>query len=244
MRRKEALFAVIGGIVGAVLVMATGLFSPLGAQNEVEDLNAGKIFCTGLAVLNEKGELCVWLSTADDGGRVGVYDKNGKTGVAMGAGEGGGAITVGDKDGKMDVAISVGEHGGRVDVFGKDGEAGGAMALMSVGEHGGAVNVFGKDGGSAILEGHEDGGRVRVRAKFGKGNAGIFADGFGGRISVVGNDNQGSAIMSVDSSLGDGGVVGVYDKDGGIRAGMGLNEYGGGAVRTWDKNGDDSATLE
>ena len=33
MRRKEALFAVIGGIVGAVLVMATGSFSPLGAQD-------------------------------------------------------------------------------------------------------------------------------------------------------------------------------------------------------------------
>ena len=35
MRRKEVLFAVIGGIVGAVLVMAAGSFSPLGAQNEV-----------------------------------------------------------------------------------------------------------------------------------------------------------------------------------------------------------------
>ena len=35
MRRKEALYAVIGGVVGAVLVMATGSFAPLGAQNEV-----------------------------------------------------------------------------------------------------------------------------------------------------------------------------------------------------------------
>ena len=33
MRRKEVLIAVIGGIVGAVLVMVAGLFSPLGAQN-------------------------------------------------------------------------------------------------------------------------------------------------------------------------------------------------------------------
>ena len=37
MKRKEALIAVIGGVVGAVLVMAVGSFAPLGAQNEAAD---------------------------------------------------------------------------------------------------------------------------------------------------------------------------------------------------------------
>ena len=46
MRRKEVLFAVIGGIVGAVLVMATGSFSPLGAHNEAVDLDLGTITCS------------------------------------------------------------------------------------------------------------------------------------------------------------------------------------------------------
>ncbi|MDE0301206.1 MAG: hypothetical protein OXN17_21465 [Candidatus Poribacteria bacterium] len=43
MKRKEALFAVIGGVVGAVLVMAAGLFSPLRTQREVTDAEFGTI---------------------------------------------------------------------------------------------------------------------------------------------------------------------------------------------------------
>ena len=43
MTRKEALIAVIGGVVGAVLVMAAGSISPLGAQNGVRDAEFGKI---------------------------------------------------------------------------------------------------------------------------------------------------------------------------------------------------------
>ena len=34
MRRKEGLFAVIGGVVGAVLAIAVGGLTPLGALNE------------------------------------------------------------------------------------------------------------------------------------------------------------------------------------------------------------------
>ena len=42
MTRKEALFAVIGGVVGAVLVMAAGLvLATRRAQNEVRDANFG-----------------------------------------------------------------------------------------------------------------------------------------------------------------------------------------------------------
>ena len=43
MRRKEVLFAVVGGIVGAVLAMVAGLFSPLGAQHERTDVVFGEI---------------------------------------------------------------------------------------------------------------------------------------------------------------------------------------------------------
>ena len=45
MRRKEALYAVIGGIVGAVLTIAAGSFSPLEAQNEVGDAEFDTITC-------------------------------------------------------------------------------------------------------------------------------------------------------------------------------------------------------
>ena len=42
MRRKEVLYAVIGGVVGTVLTMAVGALAPLGAQDEPKDLNVGR----------------------------------------------------------------------------------------------------------------------------------------------------------------------------------------------------------
>ena len=33
MRRKEVMYAVIGGVVGTVLTMAAGALAPLGAQD-------------------------------------------------------------------------------------------------------------------------------------------------------------------------------------------------------------------
>ena len=50
MRRKEVLFGVLCGVVGAVLVMVAGSFSPLGAQNELKDAEFGTITCESIRV--------------------------------------------------------------------------------------------------------------------------------------------------------------------------------------------------
>ena len=122
MRRKEVLFAVIGGIVGAVLVMATGSFSPLGAQNEAVDLHVGEITCTGLKVVDEEGVLRVGLM---DEGIASVLDKDGK-------------------DGKAKVAMTVDENRGHVVVYGKNAES---KASMGVDDYGnGAVSTWDKNG--------------------------------------------------------------------------------------------------
>ena len=55
MRRKEVLFAVIGGVVGAVLTLAAGSFSPIGAQNEVGNAEFDTITCRALKVESPKG---------------------------------------------------------------------------------------------------------------------------------------------------------------------------------------------
>ena len=55
MRRKEVLIAVIGGVVGAVLVMVMGSLSPLGAQNELRDVEFAKITGRRLNVSNPNG---------------------------------------------------------------------------------------------------------------------------------------------------------------------------------------------
>ena len=69
MRKKEALFAVISGVVGAVLAMAGGAVLPLGAQNEVRDAEFGTITCRKIYVGDsivlydsDKGQVSRWLT--------------------------------------------------------------------------------------------------------------------------------------------------------------------------------------
>ena len=63
MRRKEALCAVIGGVAGAVLVMALGSFAPLVAQTEARDAAFGTITCREIRGINEWGVERVSLNT-------------------------------------------------------------------------------------------------------------------------------------------------------------------------------------
>ena len=70
MRRKEMLYAVIGGIVGTVLTMAAGALVPLVAQDEPVDLNARKITCRELDVVDAKGNLHAGLNFSEFGGSV------------------------------------------------------------------------------------------------------------------------------------------------------------------------------
>lgn len=52
MRRKEVLFAVIGGVIGTVLTMATGAFMPLRAQTAAPDAEFGEITCRRIKVVD------------------------------------------------------------------------------------------------------------------------------------------------------------------------------------------------
>ena len=146
MRRKEVLFAaVIGGVVGAVLTMAAGSFSPLGAQNEVRDAEFRKITCTGLRVEGADGARAVSLGAVGNGGGFFVFGKDGELGVGMTANEDGGYVRVYDKNLESGVSMSVDEHGGYVRVDGKDVEILKGVRL-SVDERGGRVYVYGRDG--------------------------------------------------------------------------------------------------
>ena len=142
------LIAVIGGVAGAVLTMAAGSFSPLGAQNEVRDAEFRKITCTGLRVEGADGARAVTLGAVGNGGSVFVFGKDGEIGVGeigvgMTVNEDGGYVRVYDKNLESGVSMSVDEHGGYVRVDGKDVEIG---VRLSVDERGGRVDVYGRDG--------------------------------------------------------------------------------------------------
>ena len=135
-KRELVCASVIGGIVGAVLTMAAGSFSPLGAQNEVRDAEFRKITCTGLRVEGADGAIAVTLGAVGNGGSVFVFGKDGEIGVGMNVNEDGGYLRVYDKNLISGVSMSVDEHGGYVRVESKDVEILEGVRL-SVNERGG-----------------------------------------------------------------------------------------------------------
>ena len=94
MQRKEVFYAVIGGVVGTVLTMVAGSFSPLGAQDEVVDLNVGEITCKGLKVVDADGSPLAEIDIDGHGGHVIVVGKDPISAAAMRIDGHGGIVNV------------------------------------------------------------------------------------------------------------------------------------------------------
>ena len=184
MTRKEGLCAVIGGVAGAVLVIAVGSIAPLGAENEKVDLNAGEITCTRLSVVDEDGTR-VLIDKA-----VSVYGKQGAGVARMGIDGRGGNIVVYGNDVFSRAVMRTNEAGGVVEAVRADLDKNkGAWTSISIGEHGGFVYVKGKDNESwAGMVMGEHGGVVSVSGKDGKSKAGMGIDEGGGVVNLYGKD--------------------------------------------------------
>ena len=123
MKRELIYAAVIGGVVGAVLVAAAGSFAPLGAQSQ-SDGNFGAITCTSLQVKRADGARGVLINADEDGGGIYIY------------GYGEDIIPV--------VGIGIDKYGGFVGVYGRGNNH--SRAVMSVNEYGnGAVSTWDKN---------------------------------------------------------------------------------------------------
>ena len=85
----------------------------------------------------------------------------------------------------------------------------------------------------AVLFVDEDGGTVAAFGKEGESAAALRVNEHGGRVSAIGKDGQSGALFRVTEH---GGRVHLQGKGEG-KAVMSINEYGNGAVSTWDKNG-------
>ena len=190
MKRELIYAAVIGGVVGAVLVMAAGSIAPLGAQNEAADAEFGTITCSKLVVRYDGFP----YSTEIDMFGVDMVGTGGLTMVKLTGTENGGAVLVYGKEGGGSAGMEIDEDGGAVRVYGKDGRA----ATMGIGKNGGSVDVFGKDGGGGATMGiDEDGGLVSVHGR---------------------GDPNTRAVMGVNEH--GNGAVSTWDKNGYRRANL------------------------
>ena len=188
MRTKEVFYAVIGGIVGSVLTMTVGTLAPLGAQDELEDLNVGRITCRELDVLDAKGNLRAGLNTSEFGGSVFVVGKLGK-GAEMHVTKYGGAVFVWGKEAKGGAGMHLDGFGGKVYVEGR----GFKEAALSIDKHGGRVSVEGKESDElkkAAMSIDGDGGAVDVWGKRARARMGVDKDGNGGFSSWDENGNR------------------------------------------------------
>lgn len=226
MKRKEALYAVIGGCVGTVLTMVVCSFLPLGAQSQGDRF--GEITCTGLKVVNPDGRTMVKLGYERAGGLIGIRENTLQNlrKVLMEVGEYGGEIMcMPHYDDDIDAILNAesvrmgfideNTRGGVVQINKRFRP----LVVMGVNDQGGRLAIFGKQGGAATMHvvKHES------SAKLG-GYVGVFADGegysamgvnqYGGSVEV-GKDGVAAQIATAEN----GGSVNLYCKTGNVHFG-------------------------
>ena len=138
MKKKEAWYAVIGGIVGAVLTMAAAQFAP----------HVGRITCTDLEVVDSKGNPRVRLSAHEYGGRVHVLGDG--VSAAMLTQKHIAIVSVSDdvndvNDDYLKASMGISKLGGYVRVSG-GGEGYRSRAAMYITPNGGAISAQDKNG--------------------------------------------------------------------------------------------------
>ena len=218
MNTKGSLYAIIGGVVGAVLTLAVCSVMPIGAQSG--DATFGEITCTGLRVVDAVGRAKTRLYYDKDGGRIVVYtNKDRVVGASMGIrNQGrGGVIAVSSDERPIAAMIYVDDNGGVVSVAPGVEEHG--IALMSVDKNGGLVQVKGKGKSSALMGVSKNGGGL-VQVKGKAAGAQVDINEYGGVVAVYGNGSDKARVQ------------------------MSVNEYGNGVANAWDKNNYRVGTLK
>ena len=103
MKYREKLgYIGLGGFLMLIGMLAAGLFSPLGAHNEVRDAEFGEITCRRIRVVDSDGKYAVVIG---DMGYVTVYGDEDSGSATMSVSETGGSFWVTEKDGEIRFAV-------------------------------------------------------------------------------------------------------------------------------------------
>ena len=247
--RNKLSYMALGGLLMLIGMLASSVFMPnnLIAQRD----KFGDIECNSLRVVDADGAVQVILSAN-------WMDKWNTSGVWIGNNSYGGHVVAKGNDGKREASLSVDVKGGVVDVFGND--KGERMASIGCDILGGFVGTKGTDGfPKAFIGAGEHGGYFKIKGKYGVPMAMLNIDEHGGHVNVYSTDQVPNMPVGVDehdfamnslafsqlekrvpkallSVTEHGGHVQVMG-NGEAAAAMAINEYGNGAVSTWDKNG-------
>lgn len=192
MNTKGSLYAVIGGVVGAVLTLAVCSVMPIGAQNG--DATFGEITCTELVVVDAVGRPNTRLYYDEEGGRIVVYSNKGKVGVSMGVmDQGRGGVSVSSAERPIAAIITVDDDGG----------------VVGVSPGGPGVDEL----GSALMTVNKNGGLVQLRGKGSTAGVQVDINEHGGAVAVYGNGSDKARVQMSVNEYGNG-VANAWDKNG------------------------------
>ena len=225
-------FVVIGQVLLSVVVpkvTAQGKKAPTPteweaeqeAQRKKETVEFDTVKVRSLQVVDASGKVCAILEKTPRNATVynviRVFNRDGTPVYSVAVLTGGGVVGVYSKDGKYSVDLIAADGAGMVSVN-ADGEMGASMASASgqnlISVYNGSIGVFSNDMKKihVRMEAHSDAGAIIVNGSDGIPRVIVGVDENGGRADFWGNDNK-------------------------TRVGIGVNEYGHGAISTWDKHG-------
>ena len=208
-----SVFTIIG------MLFAIGMLPSVTAQRD----KFGEIECTKLTLVDPlTGRTTAELRTDVHGGLLFLY---------------------GAKENRGAAKLVVDEHGGGLIMFSNEnkGSTHISAAVFTTEKGTGSFSAHHKNGAKAYMSAIESGGYVSIGGRNHKNNLALIAvtdDGESGMISVYRYDHgmkTGAVQLMTDEN---GGTLSVYGKaDDESRVAVSINEYGNGAVSTWDKNG-------
>lgn len=253
MKRKEVLIAVVTGCFSAVIAMGVGLFIPVGvvAQSQPTNAEFETITCGRLRVVDGKGNALVDLYNNGLGGSADFYDLEGDVMMSLKSIGTQSRIQLFHKKAFVDVGNR------NPPILGIDIDTHELSSFLEVGNisQRGAVRMHNTDGFSELQVFHKNGeGGIVLFSSDNIHSLSVYDDaharedrspsakkvvGLGSysgspSVNVYGKDKNLNTSMTTTEH---GGRVDVFNKQGETRAGMGVNEYGNGAVSTWDRNG-------
>ena len=139
MNRKERLYAIIGGCVGAILTMLVGSFFPVGAQSQAANL--GHISCESLSVVDGNGIARMRFFALKQGGLILVSPDDAYPKRLLKIDES--SITISKGVSEL-VKITAVDEGGSVLVSSADSTNSTRAAIMHIDSYGGAIALYGE----------------------------------------------------------------------------------------------------